>query len=94
MYPEQLIAHLSSLSAAADIVDAIRDSSLQADRGWNLKQWRYEPMPWGIRFLHGDNQGHVDEEVRAVADVAAHTTNSASDVESFSPWHTTVVNLK
>ena len=51
-------------------------------------------MPWGIRFLHGDNLGHVDEEVRAVADVAAQTANSAGGVAAgYSHWPTTVVNL-
>jgi hypothetical protein len=92
--PERLIDLLTSLSAAADIVDAIRDSSLQACRGWNLTRWDYEPMPWGMRFLHRDRNGHVDREVRAVAGVAAQTPNSISDVAiTLRQRTTTVVNL-
>ena len=93
-FGERLIELLTSLSAAADIVDAMRDPRGQIDRGWDLKRWRFEPVPWGVRFLHSDNKGQVDEEVRAVADVAAHTANSAGDVAAaYSQWPTTVVNL-
>jgi hypothetical protein len=94
-FGERLIELLTSLSAAADIVDAMRDPRGQIGRGGDLKRWRFEPVPWGVRFLHSDNQGQVDEEVRAVADVAAHTANSTGDVAAgYSPWPTTVVNLK
>jgi hypothetical protein len=53
MSPEQLTELLCRLRSAADIVEAIEDPELQRRRGWDLAGWRYEPVPWGVRFLGG-----------------------------------------
>src|SRR4051794_37672250 len=47
MAPEELAAHLSSLEAAADVVEAIDDPETRRHRGWNLSGWSYEMIPWG-----------------------------------------------
>lgn len=65
MRPEELTVYLSGLDAAADIVEAIDDESVQRDRGWDLSNWRYEMIPWGVRFVY--NAGGPHSEVSVVA---------------------------
>lgn len=67
MQPDDLAHHITSLSVAADVVDAIDDPSLQATRGWNLTGWSYEFVPWGIRFLYRDINGAVTGGIVASA---------------------------
>jgi len=67
MAPEDLASLLTSLKVAADVVEAIDDPELQVQRGWGLLSWRYELVPWGVRFLRHDGDGEVDAEVVAVS---------------------------
>jgi hypothetical protein len=50
MKPDELIDLLRSMSAAADVVEAIDYPVLQRFNGWNLRNWRYDLVPWGVRF--------------------------------------------
>lgn len=50
MTPETLADLLTDLGSAAALVDAIEDARLQRQRGWDLAGWRYELVPWGVRF--------------------------------------------
>ena len=67
MRTEQLVRMLTSLGAAADVVEAIDDPALQARRGWDLKGWTYDCVPWGVRFLRHDGGQEVTGAVVAVA---------------------------
>lgn len=60
MSAEELINHLSNLELAAEVVEAIDDCELQQRRGWDLSGWRYELIPWGVRFVC---RGAVEAEV-------------------------------
>jgi len=51
MSPKQLAHLLTSLETAADVVEAIDDREIQMRRDWDLSDWRYELVPWGVRFL-------------------------------------------
>src|SRR5262249_31761937 len=64
--PEDLSRQLTSLAAAAEVVEAIDDASLQLRRGWNLVRWHYQAIPWGVRFFHVDADGQEDGEVTHV----------------------------
>lgn len=66
MHPEELIEVLKSLSVAADLVECIDDPSLQSERGWDLANWSYQLVPWGVRFLHHNPRGSVSSAVVAV----------------------------
>lgn len=50
MSPEKLACLLHCLETAADVVEAIDDPELQRCRGWDLSDWRYDLVPWGVRF--------------------------------------------
>ncbi len=50
MRAEELTRLLTSLSAAADVVEAIDQPILQEVRGWSLDRWTYDLIPWGVRF--------------------------------------------
>lgn len=67
MVPEDLAKLITSLSVAADIVDAIDDPSQRKKRGWNVTGWSYEFVPWGICFLHRSTDGPVTGAVVASA---------------------------
>jgi len=60
MSAEELINHLGNLERAAEVVEAIDDFDLQQRRGWDLSGWRYELIPWGVRFVR---RGAVEAEV-------------------------------
>jgi hypothetical protein len=51
MHRDEFMTLLTSMSAAADLVDAIDRPALQLSRGWDLAGWKYELIPWGVRFL-------------------------------------------
>jgi hypothetical protein len=87
MHPEQLIPLLTSLSAAADVMEALDNPDLQTDRGWDLACWHYESVPWGVRFLHHDAGGRVDAEVRAIGVSPGPTSRTVSH------WPTTLLSL-
>jgi hypothetical protein len=54
---------LSCLNSVADLVDAIDSPELQIRRGWDLSGWRYELVPWGVRFLFEEAHGGQSEVV-------------------------------
>jgi hypothetical protein len=93
MHPEHLIRLLTSLSAAADVIEALDDPRLQTVRGWDLARWRYEPVPWGVRFLHRDGRGRVDAEVLAVGAPAGAAGAPVPAARTPSPWPTTYLTL-
>jgi len=48
------------------VVDAIDDRDLQMSRDWDLTQWQYELVPWGVRFLRRQQERPGHAEVLAV----------------------------
>jgi len=66
MSPDKLTTLLTDLGAAAEVIEAIEDSSLQRRRGWDLAGWQYDLVPWGVRFRF---QGREPAEVVAVMTV-------------------------
>lgn len=60
MRPEELRSLLTSMEAAADVVEAIDNPSLQADRGWDLSGWRYSLVLWGVRFTYLNRPEEID----------------------------------
>jgi CheY-like chemotaxis protein len=57
MEPEGLVRLLTSLRAAAEVVEAIDHPNKQFLRGWDLTDWSHEGVPWGVRFVHCDDRG-------------------------------------
>ena len=66
LQPQQLVRLLGNLQCAADVVDTIDNPNRR--RHWNLANWRYELICWGVRFQHLDGDGAVDAEIVAVND--------------------------
>ena len=66
MTPEELTCRLNNLYTAADVVDAIDDPEQQRRRGWDLSRWRYDLVPWGVRFTYLDPQSRSQAEVLAL----------------------------
>ena len=52
--PDEIKTLLTSLAAAAEVVEAIDAPALQSLRGWDLRGWNYVLVPWGVRFTHCD----------------------------------------
>jgi len=65
MTAEELMRRVGSLQEAAEVVEAI-DVTLQGRRGWDLAGWRYELVPWGVRFVRRDRDG-CETEVLVLA---------------------------
>ena len=61
MTTEQLTSYVRSLEEAAEVVEAIDDFGLQRRRGWDLQEWRYELVPWGVRFVRRERDGSESE---------------------------------
>lgn len=58
MSPDELMARVRDLHSAAEIVEAIDGTGGQI-AGLDLANWRYELIPWGVRFIysaHGNPQ--------------------------------------
>ena len=66
MTPTELTCRLNNLYTAADIVEAIDDPELQRRRGWDLSQWRYDLVPWGVRFSYHEPLSRSRAEVFAL----------------------------
>jgi len=66
MTPKQLARLLTSLETAAEVVEAIDDRELQARRDWDLSEWRYELIPWGVRFQRQVPKHSGQAEILAV----------------------------
>ncbi len=71
MQIEDMARLLTSLDVAADVVDAIDDPDIQVCRGWDLADWSYDCIPWGIRFLRHDRRTGTTAAVVVVALPAA-----------------------
>jgi hypothetical protein len=69
MTPHTLASLLTDLGSAAEVVEAIEDADLQRRRGWNLASWRYDLVPWGVRFRY--RGGRDAAEVIATLDPRA-----------------------
>ncbi len=69
MTPEELTCRLNNLYTAADVVEAIDDPDLQKLRGWDLSRWRYDLVPWGVRFTYRDPLSRSQAEVLALVAV-------------------------
>jgi len=67
MTAEELAGHVASLERAAEVVEAIDDEDLQRRHGWDLAGWRYELVPWGVRFARRERRGADDTEVIVLA---------------------------
>jgi len=65
MTPEKLASLLTTLEAAADLVEAIDQPELQRHRGWDLASWDYELVPWGVRFRYDGGIGQEPAEILA-----------------------------
>ncbi len=64
MSPEELVQEVTGgLKQAADLVEAMDNHNLQTQRGWNLKGWNYDLVPWGVRFCY---QGPEAEKAEMV----------------------------
>jgi CheY-like chemotaxis protein len=50
--PAGLVTLLRDLRSAAEVVEAIDGHT--RGRGWDLSGWRYELIPWGVRFCNCD----------------------------------------
>jgi len=61
MSPEELTTYLSDLNAAADIVEAIDGQGPRWGRIGDLDGWRYEMIPWGVRFIRAAEGGERAE---------------------------------
>jgi len=61
MTAEELMGHVHNLESAAEVVEAIDDPALQRRRGWDLGGWRYELVPWGVRFVRRERHGGETE---------------------------------
>jgi hypothetical protein len=71
MSPEELTCRLNNLYTAAEVVDAIDDPELQRRRGWDLSRWRYDLIPWGVRFIYNDPVSSSKAEIQALMAVEA-----------------------
>lgn len=65
MSPNQLKTLLIDLHTAAEVVEALHDPDLQARRGWDLRNWSYRSIPWGVIFIHRQADSPVDTEILA-----------------------------
>jgi len=66
MTPAQLVPLLTGLDRAADLVEAMDDPALQAQRGWDLSNWGYALIPWGVRFAYFDPSSRTRADVLAL----------------------------
>jgi len=61
MTAEELMGRIHNLEEAAEVVEAIDDPALQRRHGWDLGGWRYELVPWGVRFVRRERNGGETE---------------------------------
>jgi hypothetical protein len=65
MQPDRLAELLTEVSDQ-EVMAAIDDPALQADRGWDLHGWHYRASPSSVCFLYADAAGRPTEAVIAV----------------------------
>jgi len=90
MQPEDLVALLTSLTAAAEVVEAIDHPSLQFQRGWDLTNWAHEAVPWGVRFVQRNDRGGRTGAIVALALPEARRPEYAKLYDN-SPYPTTLL---
>ena len=61
--PDEIKTLLTSLAAAAEVVEAIDAPALQSLRGWDLRGWNYVLVPWGVRFTHSAFAEEIDVRI-------------------------------
>jgi len=74
MAPKELTQLLLGLNTAADVVEAIDDPDLQSRRGWDLSHWRYNLVPWGVRFTYQEQADVPTVEVLALVRLGGRDT--------------------
>ena len=79
MPPDQLLPLMTSLGAAAEIVDALEDRRLQIRRGWDLSGWRYNLVVWGVQFTYRSPRDCGAEEFVAVIALNGHRLTAKAD---------------
>lgn len=67
MSPDALVRLLTSLSVAAEVVEALEEPALRFAQGWDLSGWSWEAVPWGVRFLRRNHSRTVTAAVVALA---------------------------
>lgn len=77
MSRDELKALLNSMKAAADVVEAIDDPSLQSRRGWDLTGWNYVLVPWGVRFTHSPFAEEIEVKVEILPERRGHAEGEA-----------------
>jgi len=43
---------LTGLTRAADVVECLDNRELQRSQGWDLANWKYRLVPWGVCFSY------------------------------------------
>ncbi len=61
--PDEIKTLLTSLAAAAEVVEAIDAPALQSLRGWDLRGWNYVLVPFGVRFTHSAFAEEIDVRI-------------------------------
>jgi hypothetical protein len=79
MSPKELTNLLIALGRAADVVEAIDDPEQQRQRGWDLSQWRYQLVPWGVRFSCRDPRYPSEGEILALLTFNGRTAGVPSE---------------
>ena len=92
MSTAELASLLLGLGTAADVVEAIDDPRLRQQRGWDLSGWRYDLVPWGVRFSSRDERDGDEAEVLALLDVYSGARGRPSGPFRWTP-STTVLML-
>jgi hypothetical protein len=91
MRPNELSDLLKSMSSAADVIEAIDQPSLQRQRGWDLAEWTYDMVPWGVAFYRTSLR-HEDATLVAVA-LPEQLRNAVVDRYPLNRRRTTVLML-
>lgn len=65
---DELKTLLTSLEAAAEVVEAIDVPALQSLRGWDLRGWNYVLVPFGVRFTHSAFAEESDLRIEVFAE--------------------------
>ncbi len=92
MHPQEMTALLISLSAAADIIEAIDNPEHQDLRGWDLEGWSYTCIPWGVAFLRHGHRGAVTGSILAVT-LSERQRAALPAAYTYMPWPTRLLLL-
>jgi hypothetical protein len=67
------------MHSAAEIVEAIDDPQRQQQHGWDLSRWRYDLVPWGVRFTYREPDDARPVEVLALLSHAGRHPREGAD---------------